>query len=627
MFFAILYCISCCLFGFEIISFFLIKVLDFYSLVALGSTFGIIVSGWFCYISNLLFSPSFSFGLFHTIINLSLSYLFYIKRPKVKYLTSYSSNCLVYSAFGPSLLVCYFIYFGLLYDGKMTKGASFSDIPFHMNIISSFAYGCNSERKSIFDLISPYYAKEKLAYPIIPDYISAIYLKCFETSYLTSLVITSLVFAVAIFIILARIVFEFSKSELPCYIAPWLFLFDGGTGFIDFIIYPGLRNQFYTDFVFNIGERKCVWFHSILHYLLPQRAALHALPICYSIILCLILGAKRNRINFKLYFIIGILISSLPQIQPHSVIGLAEYGIVHFILRLFPLKKRKVIILIINYGILAIVSLILGFPQTLPFFERTSEKKFMKFGKIWKMNMEKSFFSFWWKALGVIFILSIVHGPSIMTKRQFGIYLPALITFLISNFIRYQPWAGDNNKIFYTAWIPFVVASAANYLASLLRKETFGYILFTLLMFFSCFSGILAVRTGLRESYNIWTSNSIPENFTKFVRENTPPKSIWISDTWHSNPLITLCGRQTFLGYQGWVSSHGLNIEERTKILNNFQSNPDNTSFTDAFGIEYVLIHKGNNKNDINIPESSKWKEIYLFEDYRILQRVNESET
>ena len=44
-----------------------------------------------------------------------------------------------------------------------------------------------------------------------------------------------------------------------------------------------------------------------------------------------------------------------------------------------------------------------------------------------------------------------------MTKRQFGIYLPALITFLISNFIRYQPWAGDNNKIFYTAWIPFVV--------------------------------------------------------------------------------------------------------------------------------------------------------------------------
>ncbi|OHS93615.1 hypothetical protein TRFO_40089 [Tritrichomonas foetus] len=622
-FFSIFYTLSGCFLGFEIMSSLLIKSIDLHTIIAVGSIFGIILTGWITYILNLLIPLNFAFGLFQIIIYIIAGISIQFYRVKRKYLKSYSIICWFFAVLIPTLFLSWFFYYGLLYNETDTRGASFGDLPFHLNLISSFAVGCNSQRSSLFDIVSPFFAKEKLAYPIMTNFYSAILLKCFGSSYHMAIVIPSIVFGYAIFVILASLVYGFSHLQLACCIAPWLFLFTGGLGFIEYIKNPSLRNSFYTDFVHNWGNQHGSWFQTVIHILLPQRSSLHSLPTAWAIIYLLIVGAEKNKVNIRLYLAIGLLIAMLPQTQPHSIIAVAEYGVVHFILKLFPLSKEKLRTMLTNYFILAIVALVLGIPQCTPFISRTSNHNFMKIQPIWTKDKTKKFIPMWYRSLGTLFMLSLVHAPSIMNIKQLSVYLPAYFVFLISNYIWYQPWHLDNTKVFNAGWIPLVIAGVANYLAILFRTGRFGKILCMGLIISSCFSGFLAVRMAKREFYQEWPNKEIPFTIAKYVIENTPPKSIWITDEWHANPVVALAGRQTVVGYAGWIVSHGLNSNDRHTMIRNLLMNPDDSLIADKFGIEYICARSRSRDSISFHPHGSrKWKKVYEYDNYKIFKRV-----
>ncbi len=55
----------------------------------------------------------------------------------------------------------------------MVAGSVYADLPFHLNLLSSFVYGCNQQATAFSSLLSPFYSGEHLAYPYIPDFYSA----------------------------------------------------------------------------------------------------------------------------------------------------------------------------------------------------------------------------------------------------------------------------------------------------------------------------------------------------------------------------------------------------------------------------------------------------------------------
>ncbi|KAK8890037.1 hypothetical protein M9Y10_034796 [Tritrichomonas musculus] len=621
-FFAFIYVFSCCFLGTEVMTFLLIHVIDLPTIIGIGSVFGILSCGWICYLLNLLFKLSFKFGLMQIILYSLSGILIQIYRPKRKFRKSYSFFCWIYSVAIPTLVLSWFFYYGLLYKESYTRGASFGDLPFHLNLIASFAVGCNSERKSVFDIVSPFYAKEKLAYPIMSNYFSAILRSCFKSSLHLALVLPSVIFGFAIYTVLSSLVFYFSKSELSCLFAPWLFLFEGGLGFIEYIIHPELRGRFYTDFVHLWGYQEGSWFQTLVHVLLPQRASLHSIPIAHSIILLLILGSEKYAVDLKLYSAIGLLIITLPQTQPHSIIAVAEYGICHFIIKLFPFKIKRLKIMIINYGTLAAIAIILGAPQCIPLIGRTTAKNFMKVDPIWKMDKTRKFFGMWYRSLGTLFAMSVIHAPSIMNWNQITMYLPSVCVFIISNFIWYQPWHLDNTKVFNAAWMPLVLAGVSNYLSRLFKAGKIGKVLCLLLMISSCFSGFLGVQMTYREVYQVWNWSDYPMEVADFVIQNTEPKSIFVTDEWHAHPIMTLAGRQTVLGYPGWLVSHGLDGGKRSQMIQNLIYFPDNTETSDAFGVDYICARgRGSSSLHFHPRDSNKWKRIFSMGEYKIFKR------
>lgn len=620
-FFSFIYVFSCCFLGFEIMTFLLIHAVDLFTLIGIGSAFGILFCGWISYILNLFFKFSFTYGLTLTIINIIASILIQIFRPKRKFKKSYSFLCWFYSVIIPGLFLSYFFYYGLLYKEMHTRGASFGDLPFHLNLISSFAVGCNSERKSLFDIVSPFYAKEKLAYPIMSNYYSSIIRSCFKTTFHRALVLPSVIFGFSIYTVLAALVYYFSGSELSCLFAPWLFIFEGGLGFLEYIRHKELRGRFYTDFVHLWGYQEGSWFQTLIHVLLPQRASLHSLPIAHSIILLLIIGSEKYVIDYKLYSAIGLLVIMLPQTQPHSIIAVSEYGVCFFILKLFPFRFNRFKVMVVNYSILAAMAIVLGAPQCIPFMHRSTEKNFMKIKPIWKMDKTQKFFGMWYRSLGTLFALSVFHAPSIMTWRQLSYYLPSIFVFLISNYVWYQPWHLDNTKVFNAAWMPLVIASVSNYLSRLFKIGLIGKFLCACLMVSSCFSGFLAVQMCYRESYQVWSYNDYPLEVADFVVKNTEPRSIFITDDWHAHPITTLAGRQTVLGYPGWLVSHGLEGSKRKNMITNLIYYPDNTDRSDAFGVDYICSRSKSSGLHFHPRDSTKWRRIFSMADIKIFKR------
>ena len=632
-FFCIFPILISCFFGYEFISLLLPKTIRKSTLFCIGSMFGIIFSSWIFFIFNLKFELNRQHGIIHYLIMLLVAFVLFLinllknflQRNTKKFKNQQKDqffSTFFFSIFLPSLLLGYFIWTGLLQNGMTAKGPAYGDFPFHLNLITSFVYGCNKERRYLFDLLSPFYSSEKLAYPIIPNFYSAVLISCFDASIHQSVVYPSLIFIVSIFVILNEITYLFTESEEACCIAPWLFLFTGGLGFTQYFD-EKMRKDPYIDYIHHWGGNRLeYWFQTVRHILLPQRASLFSIPIAWSVLFLLM--RFNGEINVSAFFTIGIIVSLLPQVQPHSILALSQWGAM-FALLTFPFcNKEKWKIWILNYGVLGITAMIIGIPQMTPYIGRT-QQNFWKIQPLYaEQHPGENFITLWWYGLGGFIVLALLIAPLSLNKKQMMYYIPALFVFILANFIWYQPWSLDNTKVFNAGFIPFACVAVALFLVKIYTYFGFiGKVVSILLFCFCNASGFLSVYLLVTDNSNIWNIYEAPYVVADFIRYNTDPKGIWITDSWHTNPAICLAGRQNFAGYKGWLASHGLDYTERDRILQRFQQNPDNTTEIDQYNVTYVGIRP--NINEINFhPDLSlgKWRLIYNSIVYYIYQRV-----
>lgn len=613
-------------FGYEFVAFLVSKHFDIITLTGIGSLVGILISAWLFFITSLWIPLSFEHAIFHALLLNGISFLVGYKRPKRSKKLYMPILHYLIAVFVPFILLSILFQYSFLYKGVYTRGACYGDLPFHLNIISSFAWGCNSQRKFLFDVVSPFYANEPLAYPFIPNFYSAVLVKCFGASYHTAVLLPSIVAAYALFAVLSCLVYQFSRSKAACCVAPWLFLLTGGLGFTRWFN-PKFRNEFNIDYVHNWGgDRYEGWFQTVNHILLPQRASLFSLPIAHAIILCLMTFGSSTIYETFGFSCIGILVAILPQVQPHSIVATAQWGFVYALIH-FPWFNLKISVpFISNYLVLAGFAVAVGFPQIIPFVNRA--QNFIKFAPIWTGDaVKKNGLQYWINALGSFFVLSIIIVPFhlyMTSKSQFKVYFPSLVVFALANFIWYQPWHLDNTKVFNAAWIPLAVAGLANFLVYLWKKLKYiGLVMSIVLFSVTIASGALAIHQVLEYAFPIWSENDAAYQVGHFVIHNTDPRSIFITDTWHCHPVVTVGGRQTLLGYRGWVSSHGLPESDRMRVMTNLRNSPENTRDLDNYHVDYICTRK-RDKTELVFnppPNSKKWKLIYNQFGYEIYKR------
>jgi hypothetical protein len=157
---------------------------------------------------------------------------------------------------------------------------NFGDLPFHLSVISSFAYGNN------FPPEDPTYAGVRFTYPFLTDFVSAIFVRC-GANLRQSMFLENFVVALAFVGLLHRWAREMLRDKLAAVITPVLVLLNGGFGWVllwdqltkknEYGLIGMLRNLPPSFTV--IPETTWRWGNAISTLLIPQRGFLLGLPL------------------------------------------------------------------------------------------------------------------------------------------------------------------------------------------------------------------------------------------------------------------------------------------------------------------------------------------------------------
>lgn len=498
-----------------------------------------------------------------------------------------------------------------LRNGILCHGAVYGDLPFHLNLITSFSNGCNSKRQSLFDFVTPFFAHEKLSYPIIPDFLSSAVYGSFNVYIRYVVTIPSYFLFLSLFIVFPKLIFEFTKRRNASLIAPWLFLLSGGLGF-RYYINQSIRKEEISDYVYHLGtQNHLYWFHMLIHILLPQRASLFSLPISYSIMLLLI---NKNVKRIQKFVLIGILAGCLPQVSGHTLISVFLFSAAFCLLNCSKF--------ILQYIIYALVSAFLVIPQCIPYMSRV-KSHFFQVNALWNNTEEKfignNILSFWVNSLGMLFVLSTIIGPFFLNNVQLKTYIPALFVFIISNFVQFQPWVMDNTKVFNATWFPIAIATASNVIVRLF-KTRFRIISY-LLIVLCCLSGALAIYSFHFYYSVFWHDIQEAHDLTQELLNISGYRDVFAVYSDHSSPALTLAGRQALFGYIGWIKSHGIDYINRSELQNRLFINPEHPKIKD---VHFVIITKWHNESTVFRPRNiaSHWYLAIDTKQYSVWKRI-----
>ncbi len=440
----------------------------------------------------------------------------------------------------------------------------YGDLVYHIALINKFI----ASDKILID--NPILAGEKIGYPIFADWITAEITKFTNIDF--ALFITTLIVGI-IGIYVARIFIKnFIKSEAVVFLSLCLFFLNGGLGFYYFIqdflasnlsLYNFLISATgeYTD----IKEKGYWWINTYLAYFLPQRSFLFAFPVTLTILMLLYKGIKKNQTKFIIFA--GILSGSLSCIQIHSLLFIFLVSVPYSLFTFATAKNKQKILF--YWTIFASLTAFIAYPILRLISPIQNPLEFIRFDPGWVAK--ENILWFWFKNLGLFAPLLIVSIFWVYKKQKtlFGLYLPFLGIFIISNILIFQPWDFDNSKLL-VYWFFASSILLAYFLYEEFFKKKYVYkfigILFVFIMIFSGSLDLFRTFTPITY-YQIFSKTDL--EIAESVKTQTPRDSVFVTATNHNHPIPALSGRSTYLGFQGWIWSHG---EDSTTQTNNLKS-------------------------------------------------------
>ena len=157
---------------------------------------------------------------------------------------------------------------------------NFGDLPFHLSVISGFAFGNN------FPPEDPTYAGVRFTYPFLTDFVSAIFVRC-GAGLREAMFIENFVVAVAFVGLLHRWALVMLRDKLAAAITPILVFLSGGFGWV--LLWKqttqknegglvGMLQNLPPSFTV-IPETTWRWGNAVSTLLIPQRGFLLGLPL------------------------------------------------------------------------------------------------------------------------------------------------------------------------------------------------------------------------------------------------------------------------------------------------------------------------------------------------------------
>lgn len=611
--------------GFEIVRFLAPSAWDVLTIAAGGVPLGVTLTSWACYYLKEVFSLGRLVAVLVVIAALAGAGALHVLDKRKYHIPKLCKTEMILFGY---LFIIFFqlVSGGFLRDGRSSSGTIFSDLPFHMSIINSFAFGGNRDTKV---LQSPFYSGEKLSYPIIPDFFSAVLMACGGATMRVAVAVPTMILLVGLLFAIRCLAMQFSKDNHIAEITVVFFLFASGTGWRYYFYEDARKNPnvnlvhcfFHDTFTF--------WIHSLIHFLLPQRSALFSMIpaiLCISIFNYIIMNPKKGR---KAAFLAGLFMGFLPMISAHSYIGVGEYAIFICLFSFPYFKMDKWMDMIIVWCCFGLTAIFLSLPQIL-YLNPSNRKDFFSFIPIHKETDDRliGFFTVWWGSLGAFVLIALVFVFVTNNPQQNRMYLPSICVWIVSNLIRYQPGAMDNTKVFYAGWYTVACCAVAQFFIFVWTKTKNIIIKGTLIAIFIgfSFSSFICIYKSIRYPFDMFNEDEM--RFGEWIIKYTAPNSVFLSSSFPSNPALSYGGRLVTMGYGGWVASHGLDYYQRECLIRDLAKNAENISLFESYGINYAFSKDDDQSRGFDFPEpspNSHWIKIFDFYPiklYRLIKKV-----
>jgi hypothetical protein len=466
---------------------------------------------------------------------------------------------------------------------------NFGDLPFHLSVITSFAYGNN------FPPEDPTYAGIRFTYPFLSDFASALFVRC-GADLRQSMFIENLVLGISFVGLLHRWALVMLRNKLAAVITPVLVLLNGGFGWV-LLFNKANENDYGLLGVFRdlppsftvIPETTWRWGNAISALLIPQRGFLMGLPLAIIVFTQWWLAtngetekqeadgrlAKEKKPNRKSKQIseadgksvmasslrrmiaAGIAAGLLPLAHAHSFVVVMAMG---SCLALIQRRWRDWFAFFAAASVIAIPQL---WWSTSHSAVRASSFFAWEIG--WDRGADNPVW-FWFKNTG-LFIPTLLaallfRGKEYLVNRRLLLfYLPFVLCFIVPNFLKMAPWIWDNIKVLYYWWVasaPIVALLLARLWQDNLVRRAAAVLLFVCL---TLAGGLDVAGIAMRSAkYEIFDQSGI--QFAEWVKSQTAPRALIVHAPVHNEPVF-LTGRKSLMGYPGHIWTHGLEFSKR----------------------------------------------------------------
>jgi hypothetical protein len=392
------------------------------------------------------------------------------------------------------------------------------------------------------------------------------------------------------------------------------------------------------------------WYTPLLAWWLPQRPFLFGFASALCVFLLLLAARGEEGRRWSTFVVAGLLWGLLPLVHVHSFIALV---IVVPLLALF-WRRREWLAMLALAAVMAAPRLIqlalsgehgsAALGNTFPWLEpgwmsgaipaaTTDHRGLAAGGVFWAVGngiralLTPEWWGFWVLNCGIVLPLMVVVGLGAAARRAaeggrlratgerigelargdlLRFTLPFLAIFALCNLVVFQSWDWDNTKLFAYWWLGAALL-VGGVVVRLWRgpwwRRTLGGI---------GFASVIMTGTVVMLRFLPWTpaqaSNAGPftwegpeaQSLAAQVDRRTAPDAVILTTGVHTDPLLTLAGRRTVMGYSGWLWSYGIDYRRRQSDVGAmYQGCPVGqtsclaTELLHAYGVSYVEIPTG----------------------------------
>jgi hypothetical protein len=550
--------------------------LDDLEQAAVAVVAGVIIAAWLCLIPALLTS-SLEIGIIvSSLIMLGIILILRpgFPRPEGKHILALVAICII------SFI---FMYMGLLtyFNGEYHVAYPlYGDTAFHSSITSSFSQGLN------FPPVYPMMAGQSLHYTFLIDFYSAA-LDFLGLGLEWCMVLPGWLLLSALLSMLYFVGTRFTGKRMGGALAVILIVLSGGLGFLVAVQDWQASGMTIGDFLANSDLNYTTnWslnyvFTNFIVIVMAQRTALIGFAAGMLFILTAYvlfaenLGEEKQRKNTLAF--LGVIVGLIPMFHTYTYIAI----MIAMTLLLLIYKEKKWLYFMVP-------AIVLALPQALWISEQVSAS-FFRIEIGWMAKSVLDIPMFWVNNMGFELLL-LIAGLFLLSRKNLKFYLPFVAIFIFANIFVTQPWDYDNHKYFSFWLMPSVLVMATTLLyVNDLRK--IGKPVFIVFFVLTVLTGALVAVFIIGHPYGEFNKEDI--QIGDWIMNNTPKDAVFLTGDSVTDPVMTLAGRKSFLGYGGWLYTHGLTYSDRTNAVMQMYEAADPATTQKLLknnNIDYVMI-------------------------------------